>query len=220
MVRGMLRPLRELQNYLRLPAAAKAERHLDSMGLPAQDPGIERGIEEGVAWLGRAQDHSISADGGAARQYSLITGWGASYPETTGYIIPTMLAYAELRRNVKIRQRAKQMLDWLVSIQSPEGGFQGGTITAAPAPPVTFNTGQILLGLASGVQAFGEYRQAMCRAADWLVQTQDTDGCWRKYPTVTPPPARRSMKLMWRRAYWRLPASSLKSLMPRRHWQT
>ena len=50
--------------------------------------------------------------------------------------------------------------------------------------PVTFNTGQILLGLAAGVSHFGPaYRQAMIAAADWLVQTQDDDGCWRKHAT-------------------------------------
>ena len=76
------------------------------------------------------------------------------------------------------------MLDWLVSIQFPEGGFQGGTIGASPMVPVTFNTGQILLGLAAGVRALGDrYREPMRRAADWLVQTQDSDGCWRRYPT-------------------------------------
>ncbi len=28
-----------------------------------------------------------------------------------------------------------------------------------------------------------KYRESMLRAADWLVQTQDSDGCWRKYPS-------------------------------------
>ena len=75
------------------------------------------------------------------------------------------------------------MLDWLVSIQFPDGGYQGGMIDSQPAVPVIFNTGQILLGLASGVDEFGQYRDAMCRAADWLVKTQEPDGCWRKHPT-------------------------------------
>ena len=76
------------------------------------------------------------------------------------------------------------MLDWLVSIQMPCGGFQGSTVDRSDAVPVTFNTGQILLGLAAGVTYFGrEYREAMIAAADWLVQTQDPDGCWRKHPT-------------------------------------
>ena len=77
------------------------------------------------------------------------------------------------------------MLDWLVAIQFPEGGFQGGTIDQAPVVPVTFNTGQILLGLAAAVEEFGEHPpfEPMARAADWLVATQDADGCWRKYPS-------------------------------------
>jgi hypothetical protein len=76
------------------------------------------------------------------------------------------------------------MLDWLVSIQMPCGAFQGGTIGDAPLVPVTFNTGQILMGLAAGVSEFGsKYRNAMMAAADWLVNTQDPDGCWRKFPT-------------------------------------
>jgi hypothetical protein len=118
-----------------------------------------------------------------ARDFGLMTGWGTSYPEITGYTIPTMLVYARLRGDDMAHQRAKRMLDWLVSIQFAEGGFQGGPIGAMPAVPVTFNTGQILLGLASGEREFGGYGAAMCRAADWLVQTQDPDGCWRKYPS-------------------------------------
>jgi hypothetical protein len=76
------------------------------------------------------------------------------------------------------------MLDWLVSIQLPCGGFQGGMVTQTPVRSVTFNTGQILLGLAAGVSEFGDaFRGPMLAAADWLVQTQDPDGCWRLHPT-------------------------------------
>lgn len=76
------------------------------------------------------------------------------------------------------------MLDWLVAIQLPGGGYQGGLIDSTPVTPVTFNTGQILIGLASGVAQFGDqYKTAMIQAADCLVTTQDTDGCWRSQPT-------------------------------------
>jgi hypothetical protein len=94
-----------------------------------------------------------------------------------------MLAYADFRKDEVLRHRARRMLDWLVSIQLPDGGFHGGSIGAKPVEPVSFNTGQILLGLASGTREFGDYRSAMCRAADWLVENQDSDGCWRKHPS-------------------------------------
>lgn len=137
-----------------------------------------------MKWLGTAQDESTSDDGGVARHFSLIDGWGASYPETTGYIIPTMLTYAQTSGEEEYRERARRMLDWLVSIQFPEGGFQGGTIGQTPRVPVTFNTGQILLGLAAGTADLGTaYADSMARAANWLVDTQDEDGCWRSHPT-------------------------------------
>ena len=180
----ILDPLRDLRDYLELPAVAKSEQRKDRAGLPKHDPGIDRAIEEGIGWLCRAQDRSTSGDGGVARHFSLKSGWSSSYPETTGYIVPTFLAFARERNNTDIRLRAMRMLDWLVSIQFPEGGFQGGLIDSTPVVPVTFNTGQILLGLAAGANEDGDrYRGAMCKAADWLVVTQDPDGCWRSQPT-------------------------------------
>ncbi|TVR80157.1 MAG: hypothetical protein EA405_11235 [Rhodospirillales bacterium] len=131
-----------------------------------------------------AQDQSPDRDGGVARHFSLLTGWGRSYPETTGYIIPTLLAQAAHWPALSLEARARRMLDWLVAIQFPEGGFQGGVIGSEPKVPVTFNTGQILLGLAAGAEAFGPpYDSAMAKAADWLMATQDDDGCWRRHPT-------------------------------------
>jgi hypothetical protein len=58
--------------------------------------------------------------------------------------------------------------------------------------PVTFNTGQILLGLVAAQTAFRGYIDAVRGAADWLVKTQDPDGCWRKHPTPFAPPGEKS----------------------------
>lgn len=167
---------------VRLPNRAKAVLRHDVRGL-STDPGAEAVVEEGIAWLGRAQDRSLSRDGGVARHYSLIDGWSHSYPETTGYIVPTMIAHAAATGRTELFERATRMLDWLVAIQLPGGGFQGGMVHQIPRVPVTFNTGQILIGLAAGAQLESRYLDAMRRAADWLVVTQDADGCWRKHPT-------------------------------------
>jgi glycosyltransferase involved in cell wall biosynthesis len=183
--------IRSVRRYSQTSAAARDEQGKDRLGLPAQEPNIERAIEEAITWLCRAQDHSRSQDGGVASHFSLLTGWSSSYPETTGYIIPTILAYARLRQNEVLRRRAKKMLDWLVLLQFPDGSFQGGLVDSNPCVPVAFNTGQILLGLTSGVREFGEeYRLAMCRAADWLVEVQDRNGRWSKHcsPFATPGP--------------------------------
>lgn len=171
-------------DYLRMPGAARRMQHRDRRGLPTVDPGIEASVGAAIQWLGDAQDLSASKDGGCARDYSLLTGWATSYPETTGYIVPTLIDWGKAHPESDAMARARRMLDWLVAIQMPGGGFQGGKIDAPKKVPVTFNTGQILLGLSAGVVTFGDsYRAPMQAAADWLRDTQDADGCWRKHGT-------------------------------------
>jgi hypothetical protein len=145
------------------------------------DPGLVPAMDAAAQWIARAQDESASRDGGVARDYSLLHGWATSYPETTGYIVPTMIRYGQCRQESGYIDRARRMLDWLVKIQLGEGAFQGGRIDSEPRVPVVFNTGQILIGLAAGGREFGEpYLTSMHRAATWLMDAQDPDGCWRR----------------------------------------
>jgi hypothetical protein len=171
-----------------LPRVARDAIERDRAGLPASDPGTPLVLPALMDWLAAAQDHSISADGGVARDYSLLRGWSTSYPETTGYIVPTFFDHARLTGDPAWSERALRMADWLVRIQLHSGGFQGGKIDSTPVVPVTFNTGQILIGLAAAQRETGRYLEPMRRAADWLVQTQDADGCWRRHasPFVAP----------------------------------
>jgi hypothetical protein len=167
-----------------LPEGAKLQLQQDRAGLPEHDAGPTTVAAAGIEWLKRSQDMSICCDGGSARDFSLIKGWASSYPETSGYIVPTLIDYADRTNDQDLADCAKRMLDWLVSIQFPEGGFQGGKVDASPRVPVTFNTGQILMGLAAGVRRFGDvYRAPMNLAAAWLRDSLDADGCWRKYAT-------------------------------------
>jgi hypothetical protein len=166
-----------------LPSRARNARRLDRLGLARDDPGPERAIAEGLAWLAVAQEQSATHDGGVARHFSLIDGWSASYPETTGYIAETLISVASLNGNKELFARAKRMLDWLVSIQFIDGAFQGGMVDQTPRLRATFDTGQVLIGLAEGVKLDESYRRPMIRAADWLVATQGTDGSWRKFET-------------------------------------
>lgn len=168
----------------KLPAAARRQLELDRAGLPEFDAGPEAVAAANIQWLLRSQECSKFHDGGSARDFSLVHGWASSYPETSGYIVPTLIAYADRTNDPVLLDKARTMLDWLVSIQFPEGGFQGGKIDGMPRVPVTFNTGQILMGLAAGVRRFGDaYLEPMNRAAAWLRDSLDADGCWRKHPT-------------------------------------
>lgn len=183
MLHKLLSDVRRTRRYNRLPERAKAEVRDERMR-EGTDPGPADAIDAAVEWLGRAQENSTSRDGGVARHFSLISGWSASYPETSGYIVPTLLQAANVTGSAESRNRATRVLDWLVAIQLPGGGFQGGVIGQTPVVPVTFNTGQILIGLAAGAAEVGDaYVPAMHAAAQWLCATQSDDGAWRSHPT-------------------------------------
>jgi hypothetical protein len=157
-----------------------AESVMDFVGAGKTRPqpaGIH--LRAAMQWLCRAQD--AGDDDGVARMYSLRDGWGASYPETTGYIIPTFMHYARFTGDTTYRDRALRMADWEVRVQMPEGAVQGGTIAHEPSPAI-FNTGQVLFGWSAALNETGDpaYRKALAAAANYLVTMQDSDFLWRR----------------------------------------
>lgn len=146
--------------------------------------GHEVHLKGAVSWLCRAQDARDDKEdrGGVSAGWSFEDGWLPGYPETTGYIIETFLAAADVLEQRDLEERARSMLDWELSIQLPDGAFPGH-FGEAGSRPVIFNTGQIMHGLIAGHTALGrgECLDAAVRAGHWLRQHQDGDGCWRKY---------------------------------------
>ncbi len=135
-------------------------------------------------WIIRAQDATL--DDGVAHSYDIRESrWLASYPETTGYIIPTLYDYAKHFDAPKYRDAAYRMALWEVKEQLADGGVRAGTMDAEVLAPTIFNTGQVLFGLARAAIETGDeaIRAALERAADWLVAAQDADGCWRRFPS-------------------------------------
>jgi hypothetical protein len=143
-------------------------------------------LKEAVEWLKRAQD--VTPDKGVSRGYSVAwnlymggKGWQPSYPETTGYIIPTMFECASYFNEPDLRRRAIEMADWEIEVQMANGAVMGGTVNSSHTPAV-FNTGQVMLGWLRTYNETKErkYLDACRRAADFLVTVQNPDGGWRK----------------------------------------
>jgi uncharacterized protein YyaL (SSP411 family) len=143
-----------------------------------------------IQWICCAQD-AIN-DGGVARSYSFIynpyfkrKGWIPSYPETTGYIIPTMFDYANLVGNQEIYDRAIRMADWECDVQMENGAVQGGTIDQSPIPAI-FNTGQVIFGWLRAFQETKKEKYLNCaiKAGKFLVEQQSKDGSWRNYSSI------------------------------------
>jgi hypothetical protein len=143
-------------------------------------------LHDAIEWICQAQN--ASDDGGVARSYALVyhpffkrKGWLPSYPETTGYIIPTFFDYARLTGRQEIFARAVRMADWETEVQMVNGAVMGGTVDTAPTPAI-FNTGQVLFGWVRAYRETGDerYLTSARRAGEFLFASQDTDGAWRK----------------------------------------
>lgn len=160
----------------------KSRTWAESAGLGEEAPKPLRvHLDGAIEWICMAQDRS--PDGGVAQTYLVRSKrWANSYPETTGYIIPTFYSYAALAGRRDIRMRARRMTDWECEIQTPEGGVLAGALGDSDQPTI-FNTGQVLFGWVRAFEEEGDerYREAAAKAANWLCSVQDDDGCWRRF---------------------------------------
>jgi hypothetical protein len=118
-----------------------------------------------------------TGDGGSSALWEAGSGWKASYPETTGYLVPTLYAYASVSGDAQFRALARRAAEWLVAIQSPEGGWQALQVDVK-APLRVFNTGMVLDGLASAADQENDevFRKAGLRGLEWVLGSMDADG--------------------------------------------
>jgi hypothetical protein len=137
------------------------------------------GIEAGVRWL--CLTHDVTGRRGCSKGYSLLRGWYPSFPETTGYIIGTLLDFGDRAGDQSCRQRALEMGDWEIEVQHPDGGVMEGLLASEPKPSTVFNTGMVIHGWLDLQQRSprDEYLEAATRAGNFLRRNQDADGAWR-----------------------------------------
>ena len=146
-------------------------------------------LDKAIQWLITAQMKMYDKGFGT---YRIVEGWTSSYPETTGYILPTVFNYIEFTQDPTQNQTQTptQTLqasligaaDWLVKIQKKSGGWQSMYI-ADNRNEVVFNTAQVIRGLiATYKQTQNEtYLQAIRRGCDWLCDIQDPGGYWEQF---------------------------------------
>ena len=144
-------------------------------GIDLSSEVIKDSLNDAINWL--LHSNSNSDDDGMG-SFHLNNGWTSSYPETTGYIITTLLNYSQ---DDKVKDVAIKAADWLISIQMKSGGWQGGRVTDN-RPEIVFNTGQIIRGMISAYKLTSDkkYIDSAVKAADWLCEVQHTEGFWKE----------------------------------------
>lgn len=138
----------------------------------------ERHLAATAGWLVESIERG---DGGSCAYFSLAGGWSRPYPETTGYLIPTLLTLPRLLPGFGGEDRATALGSWLLSLQDGEGWWHGGLHPPKDgAAPSVFNTAQILQGLVALHDLTAEERwlEAAQRAGRWLAASVDGSGLW------------------------------------------
>lgn len=145
---------------------------------------IKERAQAGVGWILRAQ--AANKDGGVALGYfpshSDGSAWRPSYPETTGYIITTLLAFAKTFGDTAVAAAAIRMAEWEMAIQMASGAVQGGPVCAPERQTAAaFNTGMVLDGWCSAYSHSRDPRllSAARRAANFLVNDLDDKGFFK-----------------------------------------
>lgn len=137
--------------------------------------------DAGLRWILRSIEATHGQ--GSSHHYMPLRGWADAYPETTGYLIETLLDYAEWRQDDALRRVAFSCADWLCAIQLESGAFSGNTVRHKH--PSLFNTAQILFGLSrAAMEAPAENKQAQYlsaadKALQWMLRILEPDGSWR-----------------------------------------
>ncbi len=148
-----------------------------ALNIPFPERSDERHLRETLGWLCRAQD--VGADEGVSALFDPRSGWDASYPETSGYIVATFLAAADFLKNDLYVERARRIGDWEIAVQAPNGGVYS---RLGKSDLRVFNTGQVILGWSALFERTGDerYLDAAKRAGDYLLRIQESDGTWRQ----------------------------------------
>jgi hypothetical protein len=148
--------------------------------LPAYGLRVKQHLDAALDWIERAR--SAAGDGGISKGFDLLRShWSLSYPETTGYTIPTFLNAAAALDRLELRALALSLADYLLENTTTEGGV--GHWAGSRLYPIVFDTGQVMFGWLAAFDATGDerYLQAAVRAGDWLVSVQDSSGSWKNY---------------------------------------
>lgn len=147
---------------------------------PRGGEGVPDGaLQAAIDWL--CLTHDVTGRRGSSLGYHLLRGWLPAFPETTGYVIGTLLEHADRTGDASLVDRAREMGEWEVEVQNPDGGVMQGALKTPPGRSIAFNTGMVIFGWLDLYEQLGTelFLEAAIRAGSWLDATQTPEGTWQ-----------------------------------------
>lgn len=163
-----------LRHYKRRDSSSSTERA--ARARQAQSEMSMATLDAALQWIETAWQ-ATGRKGVSAGYDRLRRKWKPAYPETTGYLIPTLYDCARLMPERHYDQLARKLAQYERGVQRPDG-----SIPTLSGEPIVFDTGQVIFGW---MRTYAEAQDAQflgaaLKAAEWLCHMQDADGAWRK----------------------------------------
>lgn len=116
---------------------------------------------------------------GSAKYKTVLGKWSESYPETTGYLIPTLLNGAHILNDDSLKKIALKQINYFISIQQQDGSFKSSKSSTVS---YVFDTAQILLGLIALYEDNTNTTtlRLINNAYFWLIECLDNNGLFVK----------------------------------------
>jgi hypothetical protein len=168
-------------------------------------------VSPSVQWLRESID--INQGKGSSAYFSRlrhpVKGWSPAYPETTGYLIPTLLQYSKISGFEDLKAYAEHCVNWLLEIQDPKGWFPA--LYADSHQPSVFNSGMILFGLLACFKENPDasLKQAIQNTVSWIMDQLDEDFRFLEKNQTAP--------TYYTRVLWAL--AEVQSVFPNPDWQ-
>jgi hypothetical protein len=169
-----------LRRTIALPTLAVGDTVRGAFNPPRGGEGVPDGaLQAAIDWL--CLSHDVTGRRGSSLGYHLLRGWMPAFPETTGYVIGTLLEHGDRTGDASLVDRAREMGEWEVEVQNPDGGVMQGALKTPPGRSIAFNTGMVIFGW---LDLYEELRtelflDAAVRAGRWLEATQTAEGTWQ-----------------------------------------
>jgi hypothetical protein len=134
-------------------------------------------LKHSAEWLIRSIE---KGKGGSCAYFSPLMGWSRPYPETSGYLIPTLIRVSNVFNDPKYLDGALNIGQWLLDIQAQDGSWHGGLHPNKSSAGSVFNTGQILKGMMALFEFTGDQKflDAADNGCNWLASGVNKNGLW------------------------------------------
>jgi len=144
------------------------------------DFNLQQHVNAAIEWILKA--YQVTGNNGISKGYDMVRrSWSPPYPETTGYLIPTILNLASLFMRPELDELAFSLATYLKSCVTPIGGIAHWQ-DHARSYPIVFDTGQAIFGwlAAYHISKDEEYLKLAEKSATWLVSIQSDSGAWEE----------------------------------------